>query len=654
MRYLLLLALFEGLLQTNATAKDHYNLTSPNGDLSVSIGVDQHITYAVNYKSYALILPSVIAMKLENTTLGLSPQVIRVSTHEINRTITPLYGKSSKLTDHYKELKITFKGNYAVVFRAYNQGIAYRFITDIEDSIKVVNETTQFNLAGHPEAVLPVAHNLTSWELPYTTYSSIDLVPKGDSSILPALFSYKKLKVKVVIAESDLMNYPGMYLQINGHEVRGFWPGYPSETVMGSWGNFVSVVKKRAPYIASTKGKRSFPWRVAIITDDDKKLLSNELIYQLASPSRLDKTDWIKPGKAAWEWWSDAMLPGAGISSGMDNRNTVLYKYYVDFAAKYHLEYVLIDAGWSNIFHLTKINPKIDIREVIAYARKKKVAIFLWCVASTLMDSLQSNINYIKRLGAAGIKVDFFDRNDQQAISWYQQIAQAAAAKKLMIDFHGCSEPTGLQRTYPNILNFEAVRGNECNKWDTTSNPDYHLLFPFIRMLGGPLDYTPGSMQNKTRTDFKPLAHGIPSTQGTRCHELAMYVLFDQPLAMLCGSPSVYDRYPDIMKFLSAVPTIFDDTKVLDAKLGEYALVAKRKEKNWYIGAMTNWDQRQLTLDFSFLPTGVTYQADVYTDIPASNADAEKYRHEVIPVNKTMKMTLNLASGGGAVIYLHS
>jgi alpha-glucosidase len=222
-----------------------------------------------------------------------------------------------------------------------------------------------------------------------------------------------------------------------------------------------------------------------------------------------------------------------------------------------------------------------------------------------------------------------------------------------MIDFHGCSEPTGMQRTYPNILNFEAVRGNECNKWDTTSNPDYHLLFPFIRMLGGPLDYTPGSMRNATRAAFKHLGHGIPFTQGTRCHELAMYVLFDQPLAMLCGSPTNYEKYPDIMKFLSAVPTAFDDTKVLKAEVGKYAMVAKKKGNSWYVGAMTSWSPRELTLDFSFLPKGTAYQADVYTDTPTSNEDAERYRHKVIKIDRQSTLQLHLSSGGGAVIYLH-
>lgn len=640
------------ILNKNALAQN-YTLKSPDNNIAIKISTNRKIKYSVFYKNKEIILPSAISMELAGITLGQKDGIKNTLTQEVNQTISPLYGDFSILNDHYRELRITFTKNYAVIFRAYNNGIAYRFETNFPDSVKVINEEAQFNLAGNPEAILGEAHTLTSWELPYTTYDSMSEVPRNDSAILPALFSYPGSNVKVVLAESDLLNYPGMFIYMNGSHVQGFWAGYPSKTVLGSWGNFVSVVKQREPFIAYTKGKRAFPWRVVIITDEDKKLLSSKLIYKLASPSSIRNTSWIKPGKAAWEWWSDAMLPGADIPSGMDNRNTALYKYYVDFAAKNHLEYVLIDAGWSNIFHLTRVNPKINIKEVIAYAKHKHVGVFLWCVASTLIDSLKGNLHYLKSLGASGFKVDFFDRNDQQIINWYEEIAKEAAKDHLMADFHGCSEPTGLERTYPNILNFEAVRGNECNKWDTTSNPDYHLLIPFIRMTGGPMDYTPGSMRNRTKADFKPVPHGMPCSQGTRCHELAMYVLFDQPLAMLCGSPALYEKYPDVMKFLTAVPTTFDDTKVLSAKVGQYALIAKRKGANWYVGAMTNWDPKDMEVNFSFLPAEKVYHADVYTDVPESDRNAEEYNHQVIRITKNSKLLLHLASGGGAVIYLH-
>ncbi|RYY34347.1 MAG: glycoside hydrolase family 97 protein, partial [Sphingobacteriaceae bacterium] len=341
------------------------------------------------------------------------------------------------------------------------------------------------------------------------------------------------------------------------------------------------------------------------------------------------------------------------IPSGMGNRNTDLYKYYVDFSAKNNLEYMMIDAGWSNNHDVKKMNKKLDMPALISYAKEKNVGIFLWCVAKPLLDDLNKNLQFIKDLGAKGIKVDFFDRDDQEAINWMEAIAKAAAEKQLMVNFHGCGKPAGLQRKYPNVVNFEAVRGEECSKWDYTANPQHHLTFPFIRMLGGPLDYTPGSMRNATLQTFKPVDPGLPSSLGTRCHEIAMYVLFDQPFAMLSDSPKEYEKYPDIMKFISAVPTAFDETKVLDAKVGEYAVLAKRKDKNWFIGGMTNWNAKTTAIDFSFLPAGKSYQADIYTDGADAETVATSYVVKTITVNNKAKLNINMAKGGGTAIYVH-
>lgn len=422
---------------------------------------------------------------------------------------------------------------------------------------------------------------------------------------------------------------------------------------MGSWGNFVSVVQSRKDYIAKTSGDRSFPWRVFIVTDDDKSLLTNELTYKLAEPQRIKDVTWIKAGKAAWEWWHDAELPGANIPSGMANRNTDLYKHYVDFAAEAGLEYMMIDAGWSDIFDLSKVNSKVDIQEVINHAKSKNVGVFLWCVATALTE--ETTDKYMKMMhdwGAVGLKVDFFDRDDQLAVNWMERIAEKAAQYKLMINFHGCTKPTGRQRAYPNIINFEAVRGAECTKWDLTANPTHHLVFPFIRMLGGSLDYTPGGMRNRTRNTFKPLDPGMPLTMGTRCHELAMYVVYDQYFAMLCDSPSEYRKYPDIMKFLSSVPVSFDETKVLDAKLGKYALIAKRKGDSWYVGGMTDWTARSFDVNFSFLPKGVKYVAEIYMDGEKANDYADQYVFETKNVDSSTSLNIKLASGGGLALKL--
>ncbi|MBO9152205.1 glycoside hydrolase family 97 protein [Chitinophaga sp. GCM10012297] len=646
---LLFLAIFHG--KAGNTTPKSYTLASPNGQLRLRVVIDDSITYSISLKDQTVIAPSVISMTLENQVLGKSANIRKARQHTFRGRIKPLYGKEAVLDNTFNELLIDFRGHYAVAFRAYNEGLAYRFITHIADTIKVLTERADFNLPGVPQVIFPETDNFTSWEVPYKTYAEPALIPDGKKAITPTLFSYPESGVKVVIAESDLFDYPGMYVLKDNGKMTGLWSRYPLRTVMGSWGDFVSVVKDRSDFIARTYGERSFPWRVIIASGDDKTLLNNQLIYKLATPSKLSNTSWIKPGKAAWEWWHDALLPGAAIPSGMANRNTALYNYYVDFAAENHFEYLMIDAGWSDNYNLLKVNPKLDVRSVIRRAASKQVGVFLWCVASTLMKDLEGQLDFLKSLGAAGIKVDFIDRDDQQAIQWFEQIARAAAKRNLMVNFHGCSKPTGLQRTYPNIVNYEAVRGAECSKWDYSANPDHHLLIPFIRMLAGPMDYTPGSMRNSSRKTFKPVDPGLPSTQGTKCHELAMFVIFDQPLAMLCDSPVEYQKYPDVLKFLSAVPTVFDETKVLDARVGAYALMAKRYRNKWFIGAMTNWDERTLQLDFSFLPAGKTYVANLYTD--AGSANASGYHYQAMEVTSQTKIKLPLAKGGGAVAYLN-
>jgi len=631
--------------------KENLEVTSPDKRLTIKVTTEDKLYYSVMYKGVEVVMPSAISMTLKDRVLGASPKVQRTSKRSVRETIAIPYGNFAKLDDHFNELTIGFAGDYALVLRAYDEGVAYRFTSTIASSVTVVSEEATFNLRDDPAATFPESDVFTSWEVPYLEYPGVSAIAEGKKALTPALFSYKN-NVRVIVAESDVRDYPGMYIQKSGGTMKGTWAHYPKRTELGSWGNFVSVVKETQDYIAETTGTREFPWRVIIATDDDKRLLTNDIVYKLAPVSKLQDVSWVKPGKAAWEWWHDAMLPGAPIPSGMDNRNTDLYKYYIDFAAANHLEYLMIDAGWSNIYDLSKVNPKVDVAGLIRYGKSKNVGLFLWCVATTLVKDLDKNMAQFEQWGAVGLKVDFIDRDDQLAIRWFEDIAAAAARHKLMVNFHGCSKPTGIEREYPNIVNYEAARGAECSKWDYTANPNHHLVIPFLRMIAGPLDYTPGSMRNKTKATFKPIDPGLPSTQGTRCHELAMYVLFDQPFAMLCDSPREYEKYPDIMQYLSAVPTSFDDTRVIDARFGQYAVEAKRKGEAWFVGAMSNWDAHEVELDFSFLPAGKTYQANLYTDAADAGADASHYDHKTVTVDRQSKIKVRLAEGGGAVAYL--
>ncbi|NDV64269.1 glycoside hydrolase family 97 protein [Bacteroides sp. 224] len=627
------------------------SVSSPDKRLVMELDIRDQISYRVTYKGTEIIAPSRIDIELSNGYLGENAQIKNTRTNSVKQILEPPYGKFKQLTNHYKEVIIDFENNYSLIARAYNEGVAYRFVTKLPNEIVVNNEIVEVNLTGDPAAIFPETDNYTAWELMYIDYASISAITEGKRTITPVLFSEEN-GTKVIVAESDVRDYPGMYLKKNKNGFQADFASYPDSTAIGGWG-FVSVVQRTRNYIAKTSGTKEFPWRIIMATDDDRTLLTNELIYKLAKPSVLKDILWVKPGKAAWEWWHDAMLPGIDLPSGMDNRNTALYKYYVDFAAQNNLEYLMIDAGWSDLFDLSKVNPKVDINEIINYARSKNVGVFLWCTAISLTDRADEYLQMMNNWGVAGIKVDFFDRDDQQAMQWYETIAEKAAKYKLMVNFHGCSKPTGLQRTYPNILNFEAVRGEECSKWDLTANPQHHLTFPFIRMLGGPLDYTPGALRNRSFQMFKPVDPGLPMAQGTRCHHLALFVILDQYFAMLCDSPAEYIKYPDIMSFLSKVPVTFDDTKVLSAKVGEYALMAKQKGDEWFVGGMTNWTARNMTADFSFLPAGKKYKAEIFKDGDKSYLYADQYVFETAEVNADTKLTIPLSQGGGFVIHLY-
>lgn len=619
-----------------------YDVTSPNGLLNISLNVATTIEYEVSYDGTSLITPSAISVALNmGLGLGVNAVVTGTDSRSVNDVITPLYGKNATLTDHFNELKINFTQGYSLLVRAYDEGVAWRFVTTLPGDVIVDSETATFNFAGTPGVIFPEADvAMQSWERSYYTYSSISQIAVNRFSVTPTMFSYPQEGIRVVVAESDLFDYPGMYLQRTATGMKGKWAQYPKTVSEPDNIYAYHRVLSRESYLAKTKGTREYPWRVVIVTADDKNLLNNELIYKLAKPSVITNTSYIKPGKSAWEWWHDAILETTSIPSGVNNLNYNLYKYYVDFASQYKLEYITMDAGWGMDY----------AAQLCQYAATKNVKVFVWDFINLPVENA-GRLAQLKSLGVAGIKVDLIERDDQVAINWFQQLAQKCADLGLMITFHGCAKPTGLQRTYPNIVNFEAVRGAECNKWDDTPNPDYHLQFPFIRMLAGPLDYTPGSMRNVHRSQFSPTPTGVPKSMGTRAHEVAMYILFDQPLGYLCDSPTEYRKFSPVIEFISRIPTSWDQTLPLSAEVGEYAVVAKRKGDEWFVAAMTNGEARDVEVDFSFLPEGEFF-AEVIRDNSSTDANAKVLTREIVAVTKQSKNTYSLSPGGGAAIYI--
>ncbi|HEY9049730.1 MAG TPA: glycoside hydrolase family 97 catalytic domain-containing protein [Ohtaekwangia sp.] len=621
-----------------------YSVTSPDSGLKIKVDVSTSVQYSVEHNGTAIVSPSAISLSLSTgLVLGKNGTVASTSTRSVNQTITRLYGKSATLQDNFNELTINFTQNYSLIVRAYNEGVAYRFQTALGGTLNVVSEEANFNFAATTSIIFPEADQaMQSWERSYVNYASIASINAGTFSITPTMFTFAS-GTRAVVAESDLFDYPGMYLQPSGttNGMQGKWAQYPKTVSNPTDIYSYHRVLTRENFLATTSGTRDYPWRVVIVSDDDKDLLANELIYKLAKPSVLTNTSYIKPGRSAWEWWHDAILDTNKIPSGLNHLGFDLYKYYIDFAAQYKIEYITMDAGWSDTY----------AAQVCQYAASKNVKVFAWDFINLPIEN-PNRLAQLKALGIAGVKVDLIERDDQVAINWFQQLAQACADQQMMIIFHGCGKPTGLERTYPNILNFEAVRGAENDKWDFSANPTYHLQFPFIRMLAGPLDYTPGSLRNVHRSQFNYTPTGVPMSMGTRTHELAMYVIFDQPLGYLCDSPTQYQSNPDMMNFLSVVPTTWDQTVPLDAKVEDYAVMAKQTGNDWFVGAMTSEDARDIEVDFSFLPSGIDKVAEIWRDNESTEANAKAYTREVITVNSASKLNFHLASEGGLVMHI--
>jgi len=619
-----------------------FRLSSPDKRIEVRIDVADKITYAVSCNNTDILAPSPISMVLDNKlTLGANPQITNTKIRTVNEEIRPVVPVKRKvIIDHYNEIAIDFAGNFGLVFRAYDDGIAYRFVTGFDKRIKVYSEQVVFNFAKDYKIYFPEETNfITGSERSYKYLSISKISPKQFCS-LPALVDINN-GPKVLITEADLSDYAGLYLRGgNTSCLHGLFPAVILKKTMRK--RHKTVVQQRADYIAETDGSRSFPWRAMIIAERDAKLINSEMVFKLAKSLQLKDTSWIKPGKVAWDWYNANNVYGVDFRAGV---NTDTYKYYIDFASKYGIEYIILDEGWSKIDDLLTIKSKMDLPEIFRYAKSKNVGVILWVTWKALNDQLAPAMEQFEKWGAVGIKVDFMERDDQWMVNYYEKIAREAAKYHLLIDFHGSYKPSGLRRAYPNVITREGVKGLEQNKWSDNVSPEHNVIIPFIRMAAGPMDYTPGGILNAQKKNFRPI-FDRPMSQGTRCHQLAMYVVFESPLQMLADSPSHYLREPECMEFLSAVPSVWDETLVLSAKVGDYVLIARQSGADWYVGAMTDWNKRELTIDFSFLPRG-EYTIHIYQDGINADRYACDYKKRVEKISSIDKMKIKLAPGGG-------
>jgi len=641
--------LFFLLAQSPLWAQKTYKLLSPDGSIQVKVDVDEAVLWSVSVKDQTVVAPSSIALHLQNNeVLGSKAKVSSSKTETINTKFKALFYKKDFVVDSYNQLTLNCKGDYGIVFRAYNDGVAYRFFIKRKGEIVVQSEEASFNFDSDYKCLVPHVRDfrgpeqfIQSYEALYTE-RTISKITKDTLVFLPALIDENQYKV--VILEADVEEYPGMFIKANGSTgFQGTFAPYPLTEYQGGYNKLNTMVSKRADYIAKVKGTREFPWRAVVISDRDAALANNDMVQKLASPSRLADPSWIKPGKVAWDWWNDWNISHVDFRAGI---NTDTYKYYVDFAADNKIEYIILDEGWSNDLDLMEVSPKMNVKEIIDYARQKNVGIILWASWYAVHQKMEEAFAKYSAMGIKGFKIDFMDRDDQPMVSSLYEIAKRAADYKLMVDYHGMYKPTGLQRTYPNVMNFEGVKGMENVKWTPNDDvPRYDVSIPFIRMMAGPMDYTPGAMRNATKSNFR-YSHSLPMSQGTRCHQLAMYVVFEAPLQMLADNPTAYKKEQECTDFIDKVPTVFNETVALDGKVGEYICIARKKDNVWYVGAMSNWNERDIILDMSFLGEG-GYEAEIFKDGINADRDATDYKKEIRAVSAKDKLMVHLSSGGG-------
>jgi alpha-glucosidase len=635
-----------------AQKNKNYELKSPDGNIMLAIGAGEKLEWSVSSKSIPVISPSAISLQLgTGDDLGKNVKIISSKNEKVNTIIKAINYKKNIINDVYNQLTLNFKGSYGVVFRAYNDGIAYRFFIKKHGELTIVNEQADFNFDKDYKCYIPFVRDfrgdeqyIQSFEALYTE-KNISQFSKDTLGFLPILIDLGNQK-KAVITEADLEDYPGMFLKVNGakeNSLLGVYAPYPLEEKQGGYKMLNRMISKRADYIAKVNGTRNFPWRVVIISDNDTSLLNNDMVQKLASPPRINDVSWIKPGKVAWDWWNDWNISHVDFRAGI---NTETYKYYIDFAAANKLEYIIIDEGWSNDLDLMEVSPKLNLQEIIDFGKQKNVGVILWAgwhAVDTKMDEVFAKYS---AMGAKGFKIDFMDRDDQKMVSSLYAIAKKAAENKMLLDLHGMYKPTGLQRTFPNVVNFEGVKGMENVKWTPNDDvPHYDVTIPFIRMIAGQMDYTPGAMRNATKSNFRPI-NSMPVSQGTRCHQMAMYVVFEAPLQMLSDNPTAYMKEQECTDFIAKFPTTFDKTVALAGAVGEYAAMAREKNNTWYVGAMTNWNERDLDIDFSFLGTG-NFEAEIFKDGINADRNATDYKREVMKITSGQKMKIHLAPGGG-------
>ncbi|WP_346695475.1 glycoside hydrolase family 97 protein [Barnesiella viscericola] len=651
------------MLPGGITAQKQFTLNAPSGKLRVDVNIEKtDISYSVWHDNDLMLDRSPISMTLtDGTQFGINPRLRKSKTKTVDQTIYPPIYKKKSIHDHYNELVLEFKGGYNLVFRAYDDGMAYRFISQLKEPFLVQDEQVELNFPNDPQVYVafPKGRLNEGKEDPFyssfqNTYLHTPLSKwdNGKLAFLPILVEGANGK-KVCVTEADLLNYPGLYLKNNREtkHLEGVFAAYPKEVKL-EVKNLKGVVKSREPYIAKAEGSTAFPWRVLIVSEHDTDLLNNDMVYKLATPAQKADYSWIKPGKVAWDWWNNWNIYQVDFESGINNET---YKYYIDFASQQGIEYVILDEGWSvpGEADLMQVVPEIDLKELIRYAGERNVGIILWAGFHAFDRDMDRVCKHYAEMGIKGFKIDFMDRDDQYMIDFNRRCAETGAKYKLLIDLHGTSKPTGLQRTYPNTINFEGVHGLEELKWAEpgTDQVAYDVTLPFIRMVAGPIDYTQGAMNNAIMKNFNAV-YEEPMSQGTRCRQLALYVIFDSPISMLCDAPTNYLKEEECTEFITSIPTVWDQTVPLAEEVAKYISMARQKDGVWYLASITDWEPRDVEIELSFLAPG-QYKAEIFRDGINADKVGKDYKKEIIDVTAGQRLKVHMAPGGGFAMKIY-
>lgn len=641
-------------------AQKTYTVISPDGHLKSTVSVGKTLTYDIALDGRIILAASPVSVTTDKGDIwGKDSRIAKVSRTSTDETVpSPLY-RTSSLRNCYNSLTLGFKGDWSIEFRAYNDGIAYRFANTAKRPFNIINEQVEYIFPEDFEATVPyVRGNEGNFEAQFrnsfeNTYSTarISGLDKGRMAFLP-LSADAGEGVKICITEVNLNNYPGLYLttaDAAANGLKGMFAPYPKLVEQGGHNRLQMVVKEREGFIAKVEGPRSFPWRAAVVSKSDKELAASDLNYLLAEPSRIEDMSWIRPGKVAWEWWNDWNISGVDFETGV---NDATYKAYIDFASSKGIGYVILDEGWAVNLQadLMQVVPEIHLQELVDYAAERNVGIILWAGYWAFDRDMENVCRHYSEMGVKGFKVDFMDRDDQLMTAFNYRAAEMAAKYKLILDLHGTHKPAGITRTWPNVLNCEGVHGLETMKWspESVDQMEYDAHLPFLRQVAGPMDYTQGAMLNAAKGNFNPV-YSEPMSQGTRCHQLALYAVLDSPLNMLCDSPSNYMREPESTDFIAGIPTVWDETRILDGEMGDYIVTARRTGNTWYVGGITDWTARDLSVDLSFIGKG-EYEMTIFRDGANAHRKGTDYRLENISGSTARPFSIHLAPGGGFVL----